>query len=171
MQENLDKAVEDLTKAREDGDADTIERLNTAIDTLTRAYKTADEMLNSKINQLEISTKSENDLINSNIEKLETSAKEADGVLQENIDALKQEIASLRIELQTLKDQVAAQDTVNAEAVKSLTNVNDTQQSELSTLKIVATVGLCISIASALGNIVLLVLYLHKKKGILAGTK
>ena len=86
-------------------------------------------------------------------------------------DLLEQEIESLKSELQAFKDQVAAQDTKNAETVKTLTNVNDTQQSELSTLKTVATVGLCISIASALGNIALLVLYLRKKAGVLTGTK
>lgn len=153
VQENLDKAVEDLTKAREAGDADTIARLNAAIDALTKAYKAADELLNS------------------DIRKLETSTKEADEVLQANIDLLEQEIESLKSELQAFKDQVAAQDTKNAETVKTLANVNDTQQSELSTLKTVATVGLCISIASALGNIALLVLYLRKKAGVLTGTK
>lgn len=146
VQADLDKAVAELTKATADGDAAAAARLNEAIEALTQAYKAADELLNSRIDEM-----------NASMEK-------ADQSLQNGQEALRQEIADLRSELQALKEQIAAQDLANSEKMQATDALNLTQDDTLGSLKVVATIGLCVSVVSFLGNVTLLVLYLLEKK-------
>ena len=150
VQANLEKAIEELTKARAEGDAANAERLNAAIDALTKAYKAADELLKSDIKALEESTKQN---------------------LSQTRSELEQEIADLKGELQTLKEQFEAQNLENSKTMQALAATDAAQQEDLHSLRILAAVGLCISILSFLGNIVLLVLYLKKKAGIPTAVK
>ena len=150
MQANLEKAIEELTKARAEGDAANAERLNAAIDALTKAYKAADELLKSDIKALEESTKQN---------------------LSQTRSELEQEIADLKGELQTLKGQFEAQNLENSKTMQALAATDAAQQEDLHSLRILAAAGLCISILSFLGNIVLLVLYLKKKAGMPAAMK
>ncbi len=145
VQENLEKAIEELTKARAQGDAANAARLNAAIDTLSKAYKAADELLKSDIKALEEAAKQE---------------------LSQTRSELQQELADLKGELQVLKEQVEAQNLENAKTMQALAAVDAAQQDELHSLRIIAMLGLCISALSFLGNIILLVLYLKKKAGI-----
>lgn len=140
VQKNLNQAISDLSKATTDGDTATMERLNAAIAALTKAYKAADELLNSDIKALESST-------------------------QENIDELHNEINDLKSELQALKDEIAAQNKENSDEMQGLNDVNNSQKTEIHSLRILARVGLCISVLSFIGNIALLILYLRKKAG------
>ena len=150
VQANLEKAIEELTKARAEGDAANAERLNAAIDALTKAYKAADELLKSDIKALEESTKQN---------------------LSQTRSELEQEIADLKGELQTLKGQFEAQNLENSKTMQALAATDAAQQEDLHSLRILAAAGLCISILSFLGNIVLLVLYLKKKAGMPAAMK
>ena len=150
VQKNLNQAISDLSKATTDGDTATMERLNAAIAALTKAYKTADELLNSDIKALEASTKE-------NLDNLQAG--------------MEQELNDLRSELQTLRTEIDAQNRENEKKMQALASVNDAQQQEPHFLRILATVGLCISILAAVGNIVLLILYIRKKVGLQTVTK
>ena len=150
VQKNLNQAISDLSKATTDGDTARMERLNAAIAALTKAYKTADELLNSDIKALEASTKE-------NLDNLQAG--------------MEQELNDLRSELQTLRTEIDAQNRENEKKMQALASVNDAQQQELHSLRILATVGLCISILAAVGNIVLLILYIRKKVGLQTVTK
>ena len=55
--------------------------------------------------------------------------------------------------------------------MQALAATDAAQQEDLHSLRILAAVGLCSSILSFLGNIVLLVLYLKKKAGIPTAVK
>ena len=150
VQKNLNQAISDLSKATTDGDTATMERLNAAIAALTKAYKTVDELLKSDIKALEASTKE-------NLDNLQAG--------------MEQELNDLRSELQTLRTEIDAQNRENEKKMQALASVNDAQQQELHSLRILATVGLCISILAAVGNIVLLILYIRKKVGLQTVTK
>ena len=150
VQKNLNQAISDLSKATTDGDTATMERLNAAIAALTKAYKTVDELLKSDIKALEASTKE-------NLDNLQAG--------------MEQELNDLRSELQTLRTEIDVQNRENEKKMQALASVNDAQQQELHSLRILATVGLCISILAAVGNIVLLILYIRKKVGLQTVTK
>ena len=84
---------------------------------------------------------------------------------------MEQELNDLRSELQTLRTEIDAQNRENEKKMQALASVNDAQQQEPHFLRILATVGLCISILAAVGNIVLLILYIRKKVGLQTVTK
>ena len=50
------------------------------------------------------------------------------------------------------------------EKLNAITSLNNSQQNDLSTLRTVAVIGLCIAAASMLGNITLFTMYMKDKR-------
>ena len=79
-------------------------------------------------------------------------------------ESLEKEIEKLRAELKATADRMEALNREYTEKLNAVTSVNSTQQDDLSTLRTVAVIGLCIAAASMLGNVVLFTMHIKGKK-------
>ncbi|MGN0517531.1 MAG: hypothetical protein ACI4II_02260 [Acutalibacteraceae bacterium] len=96
--------------------------------------------------------------------ELEAKHKEDIDALRTELEAKhKEDVDALRTELETLKTQISDQDKINSTAIQTLKSVNNTQQEETDTSRLITIVALCIGSVSLLGNAALLVFLLKKK--------
>ena len=157
VQKNLDKAIEDLNKAIAAGDKTGSDKLAEAIDALNKAYKAADDLLKSDIKSL-----------SDRLDELEKAMNKADEALGKSIsevrESLEQELEKLRTELKATADRMEALNREYTEKLNTITSVNSTQQNDLTTLRNLAVIGLCIAAVSMLGNIVLFTMHIKSKK-------
>ena len=157
VQANLDKAIDDLNKAIAAGDKVGSDKLTEAVASLNKAYKAADDLLKSDIKSL-----------SDRLDELEKAMNKADEALGKSIsdvrESLEKEIEKLRAELKATADRMEALNREYTEKLNAVTSVNSTQQDDLSTLRTVAAVGLCIAAASMLGNVVLFTMHIKGKK-------
>ena len=157
VQANLDKAIEDLNKAIAAGDKVGSDKLTEAVASLYKAYKAADDLLKSDIKSL-----------SDRLDELEKAMNKADEALGKSIsdvrESLEKEIEKLRAELKATADRMEALNREYTEKLNAVTSVNSTQQDDLSTLRTVAVIGLCIAAASMLGNVVLFTMHIKGKK-------
>ena len=157
VQKNLDKAIEDLNKAIAAGDKTGSDRLAEAIDALNKAYKAADDLLKSDIKSL-----------SDRLDELEKAMNKADEALGKSIsdvrESLEQELEKLRTELKATADRMEALNREYTEKLNTITSVNSTQQNDLTTLRNLAVIGLCIAAVSMLGNVVLFTMHIKSKK-------
>ena len=157
VQANLDKAIDDLNKAIAVGDKVGSDKLTEAVDALNKAYKAADDLLKSDIKSL-----------SDRLDELEKAMNKADEALGKSIsdvrESLEKEIEKLRAELKATADRMEALNREYTEKLNAVTSVNSTQQDDLSTLRTVAVIGLCIAAASMLGNVVLFTMHIKGKK-------
>ena len=187
VQENLDNAVDALNKLIEAGDAANAEALEQAINDLTAAYQAADDLLKADIQtvdarltalklklvkadealQTAIDTVQKN--LNQAISDLSKPTTDGDTATMERLNAA---IAAL-IKACKTADELLNSDikALEASTKENLDNLQAGMEQELHSLRIIATVGLCISILAAVGNIVLLILYIRKKVGLQTVTK
>ena len=157
VQANLDKAIEDLNKAIAAGDKVGSDKLTEAVASLNKAYKAADDLLKSDIKSL-----------SDRLDELEKAMNKADEALGKSIsdvrESLEKEIEKLRAELKATADRMEALNREYTEKLNAVTSVNSTQQDDLSTLRTVSAVGLCVAAASMLGNVVLFTMHIKGKK-------
>ena len=157
VQANLDKAIDDLNKAIAAGDKVGSDKLTEAVASLNKAYKAADDLLKSDIKSL-----------SDRLDELEKAMNKADEALGKSIsdvrESLEKEIEKLRAELKATADRMEALNREYTEKLNAVTSVNSTQQDDLSTLRTVAVIGLCIAAASMLGNVVLFTMHIKGKK-------
>lgn len=157
VQANLDKAIDDLNKAIAAGDKVGSDKLTEAVASLNKAYKAADDLLKSDIKSL-----------SDRLDELEKAMNKADEALGKSIsdvrESLEKEIEKLRAELKATADRMEALNREYTEKLNAVTSVNSTQQDDLSTLRTVAAVGLCVAAASMLGNVVLFTMHIKGKK-------
>lgn len=157
VQANLDKAIEDLNKAIAAGDKVGSDKLAEAVASLNKAYKAADDLLKSDIKSL-----------SDRLDELEKAMNKADEALGKSIsdvrESLEKEIEKLRAELKATADRMEALNREYTEKLNAVTSVNSTQQDDLSTLRTVSAVGLCVAAASMLGNVVLFTMHIKGKK-------
>lgn len=157
VQANLDKAIDDLNKAIAAGDKVGSDKLAEAVASLNKAYKAADDLLKSDIKSL-----------SDRLDELEKAMNKADEALGKSIsdvrESLEKEIEKLRAELKATADRMEALNREYTEKLNAVTSVNSTQQDDLSTLRTVAVIGLCIAAASMLGNVVLFTMHIKGKK-------
>lgn len=190
VQDNLDKAVEDLNNAIEAGDKANAEAITKAIEELTADYKKADALMKTDIDtditglrtSMAAAQKALSEAIatvqlnldNSNAEMKKAladlkAAYEAElKNLREELNTFNQnavsENGSLRKELTELKEQIAVKDKQNAKEVQAMAEVNATQGDELNVARTIATVGLSVAGVSLIGNVLLAILELKKRK-------
>ena len=157
VQANLDKAIDDLNKAIAAGDKVGSDKLAEAVASLNKAYKAADDLLKSDIKSL-----------SDRLDELEKAMNKADEALGKSIsdvrESLEKEIEKLRAELKATADRMEALNREYTEKLNAVTSVNSTQQDDLSTLRTVAVIGLCVAAASMLGNVVLFTMHIKGKK-------
>lgn len=157
VQANLDKAIEDLNKAIAAGEKVGSDKLTEAVASLNKAYKAADDLLKSDIKSL-----------SDRLDELEKAMNKADEALGKSIsdvrESLEKEIEKLRAELKATADRMEALNREYTEKLNAVTSVNSTQQDDLSTLRTVSAVGLCVAAASMLGNVVLFTMHIKGKK-------
>lgn len=157
VQANLDKAIDDLNKAIAAGDKVGSDKLTEAVASLNKAYKAADDLLKSDIKSL-----------SDRLDELEKAMNKADEALGKSIsdvrESLEKEIEKLRAELKATADRMEALNREYTEKLNAVTSVNSTQQDDLSTLRTVSAVGLCVAAASMLGNVVLFTMHIKGKK-------
>ena len=157
VQANLDKAIDDLNKAIAAGDKVGSDKLTEAVASLNKAYKAADDLLKSDIKSL-----------SDRLDELEKAMNKADEALGKSIsdvrESLEKEIEKLRAELKATADRMEALNREYTEKLNAVTSVNSTQQDDLSTLRTISAVGLCVAAASMLGNVVLFTMHIKGKK-------
>ena len=157
VQANLDKAIDDLNKAIAAGDKVGSDKLAEAVASLNKAYKAADDLLKSDIKSL-----------SDRLDELEKAMNKADEALGKSItevrESLEKKIEKLRAELKATADRMEALNREYTEKLNAVTSVNSTQQDDLSTLRTVSAIGLCVAAASMLGNVVLFTMHIKGKK-------
>lgn len=145
VQENLDAAKKELQDAINNNQAEITNKLNE----LKNALEAADAVINNDI---------------SDLKKKDQELDEMIATINEAIDALSESFAGLADELAALKDQISSDNVNYDNLINALEKVNQTQQNEIDTWKLISMISLGMSGLSIVGPALAVIAKAAKKR-------